>query len=381
MPPRRLENYSERNMLRYGFTTGSCAAAAAKAAALMLLGKKKIEYVDIYTPNGTEFETEVLEASIGEDSASCAVRKYSGDDPDVTDGMLIFAEVSFKDGTETVIDGGEGIGRVTKAGLWQKIGEAAINKVPREMIEKEVREVFDLYGREDGAKVIISAPEGRRIAERTFNPRLGIEGGISILGTSGIVEPMSEKALLDAIGAEMGVKRANEGNILLMTPGNYGADFIKNTYGIDIDRGLKCSNFIGATLDMALEKGFKGVLLVGHIGKLVKTAGGIMDTHSRNADCRMEILAANSARYTDDINTVRGIMSCLTTDEAVGILSQKGILEPVMRDITEKALFYMKKRVGDKLDIGIIIFSNELGVLGKSDNADAMLEIIKGVQL
>ncbi len=368
-------------MLKYGFTTGICAAAAAKAAAVMAFGKRKIEYVSIYTPNGMEFETAVLEAELFENGAGCAVRKYSGDDPDVTNGILIFAKVTLTDDDGILIDGGEGVGRVTKAGLWQDIGEAAINKVPREMIEKEVRLVLDEHGYTGGARVIISVPGGEKVAERTFNSRLGIVGGISILGTSGIVEPMSEKAIIEAIGAEMRVKRANESDTLLMTPGNYGLDFIKNTYGINIDRGIKCSNYIGACLDMAVECGFKSVLLVGHIGKLVKLAGGIMDTHSRNADCRMEILAANTATHTDRIDVVRGIFGCVTTEEALGILKQNRILGPVMEDITAKAAFYMKKRVADRIDTGIVMFSNEFGVLGESENARAMLETIKGEQL
>lgn len=364
-------------MLKFGFTTGSCAAAAAKAAALMVFEKRKIEYVSIYTPKGIEFEAYILNADIDERCASCAVRKYAGDDPDVTDGTLIYVEVRLTDKIGVNIDGGAGVGRVTKAGLWQKIGEAAINKVPMQMIKDEVESVFKIYGYGGGADVIISVPEGEEIAKSTFNPRLGIEGGISILGTSGIVEPMSERALIDAIGAEIKVKKANEGDILLLSPGNYGIDFVNRTYGIDIDKALKCSNYIGAAFDMALEAGFKGALLIGHIGKLVKLAGGIMDTHSKNADCRMEIISANTALLSDDISLVREIMGCTTTDEAIVLLDRSGKLKPVMENIIQKAHFYLNNRVSGKMETAVIMFSNEFGILGKTDNALKFLNEIK----
>lgn len=365
-------------MLKFGFTTGSCAAAAAKASAQMIFEKKTAEHISIYTPKGIEYETEIIDACIDADRASCAVRKYSGDDPDVTNGMLIYACVELKKDGGIFVDGGEGIGRVTKAGLWQNIGEAAINKVPREMIAKEVQSVLDRYGYIGGANVIISAPEGKAIAEKTFNPRLGIVGGISILGTSGIVEPMSRQALIDAIGAELRVKRANEGNVLLLTPGNYGADFAENNYGIDKDKAVKCSNYIGAALDTAADTGFEKILLIGHIGKLVKLAGGIMDTHSRNADCRMEILAAKTALYCDNIKTVRDILQCTTTDAALDIIKDEGLLDCVMADITESALFHINKRLEDRAEAGIIIFSEKQGILGKSDNAESLIKALRG---
>lgn len=364
-------------MLKYGFTTGSCAAAAAKAAAIMVFKKRKIEYVSIHTPKGIEFEADILDTDIGKQCASCAVRKYAGDDPDVTDGTLVYAEVRLTDRIGLSVDGGVGIGRVTKAGLWQNIGEAAINRVPMQMIKDEVESVFKLYGYSGGADIIISVPEGKELAKSTFNPRLGIVDGISILGTSGIVEPMSERALIDAIEAEIKVKKANEGDILLLSPGNYGIDFINKTYGIDIDKALKCSNYIGAAFDMALEAGFKGALLIGHIGKLVKLAGGIMDTHSKNADCRIEIISSNTALLSDDIYLVREIMGCTTTDEALGLLYSSGKLKPVMEKIIQKAQFYLNNRVNGKMETAVIMFSNKYGILGKTDNALKFLNKIK----
>ena len=363
-------------MLKSGFTTGSCAAAAAKAAAMMAADGKKVHNVSIMTPSGTEFRTVVERAEVKNGQALCAVKKYAGDDPDVTDGILIFAEVTLTDEEGIFIDSGKGVGRVTKKGLGIDIGEAAINRVPRLMIEKEVSAVLKQKGLK-GAKVIISAEGGEEIAQRTFNPRLGIEGGISILGTSGIVQPMSRKALMDAIKAEMRVKRENEGNILLITPGNYGAEFIKDHYKTDMDKALKCSNFIGETVETAVEYGFEKILLIGHLGKLVKLAGGIGDTHSKNADCRMEILAANSALCTDDIKAVRETALCNTTEEAVNVLKKYGILHNVMEMIVKKAGAYLTRLTEGRAEIGIIMFTNEMGVLAETANARSILEKIK----
>ena len=366
-------------MLKYGFTTGSCAAAAAKAAAIMAMTKEKIEHITIYTPKGYRFETKLFNTDIFDIGAVCAVKKFSGDDPDVTNGILIFADVRLTDDDIIEVDCGYGIGRVTKPGLQIQVGKAAINSVPMQMIENEVRNVFKMYDYLGGAKITISAPEGKEIAERTFNPKLGIVGGISILGTSGIVEPMSEKALIDTIEVEMNVKKAENPNILIMTPGNYGADFLSRYYGIDIDRAVKCSNFIGASVDMAVKAGFKKILFIGHIGKLVKVAGGIMDTHSKNADCRMEIMTTAALKFTEDIKLLRTVAECSTTDVAIEILKSNGLLEPVMSEITKKIMFYLNKRADNKTEIGVIVFSNEFGVLGKSENAEGILEEAKGV--
>ena len=274
--------------MRYGFTTGSCAAAAAKAAAYMLLSGRQKNTITIETPKGIPYTAEILEITRGEKAVQCAVRKDGGDDPDITSGALIYAEVSLTDHTRTQvtdmrihIDGGIGVGRVTKPGLDQPVGNAAINHVPREMIAKEVLEVCDLMDYKGNLQVIISVPEGEAIAKQTFNPRLGIVGGISILGTSGIVEPMSNQALLDTIRVELNQRRAEGFDYIAVAPGNYGLDFMKKAYGYDLDKSVKCSNFIGVTIDMAVECGFTRMLLTGHIGKLIKVAGGIMNTHSK----------------------------------------------------------------------------------------------------
>ncbi len=363
--------------LRSGYTTGTCAAIASKAALRMIFEQKIVEKESVMTPKGVLITTGIEEAEFQEKSASCAVRKDAGDDPDVTDGTLIFSAVKLRKEPGIELDGGKGVGRVTKPGLWQEIGEAAINKVPRQMIRDAAQEMIEEYGFDGGASIVISVPDGEKIAQKTFNPRLGIVGGISILGTTGIVEPMSEQALIDTIKVEIGVKKANEGEKLMIAPGNYGLDFMREHMGLDLDQAVRCSNFVGETLDFAKNAGFKKILMIGHIGKFVKLAAGIMNTHSRNADGRMEIIASNASFETEDITVVRRILGCLTTDDAIKILKEEGILEPVMKRIVDKAMFYVNHRLQDDIETGIIIFSNEHGLLGMSENAEALVQAFK----
>ena len=363
--------------LKSGYTTGTCAAIAVRAAIKMIFEQRIIEEESVLTPSGREIKTPVLCAWFQRDTAVCAVKKDAGDDPDVTDGILIYAKVVLRNDGKTVIDGGEGIGRVTKKGLKQKIGEAAINPVPRRVIAENAAQLLENYGFEGGADILIYAPEGAETAKKTFNPRLGIGGGISILGTSGIVEPMSEQAIVDTIDAELSVKRANDGEYAALAPGNYGIDYIRENIGLDLDRAVKCSNFVGQALDLCVEHAFKGVLLVGHTGKFVKLAGNIMNTHSKYADCRMEIIAANTADFTEDIGLVRKILNCNTTDEALETLSNAGLLDRVMQQITDKAAENIEKRVYGEIKTGIVIFS-QAGCWQSGAAAELTEEIKRG---
>lgn len=290
-----MEQFIEKDgkRLRLGYTTGSCAAAAAKAAAWMLLTGRRKSTVALDTPKGIHLELPVEDIQMGEDTVSCAIRKDGGDDPDITSGTLIYAAVTRMDSPAITIDGGKGVGRVTKRGLDQPVGNAAINSVPRQMIEENLRQVCRLCDYPGGLQVMISVPQGEILAQKTFNPRLGIVGGISILGTTGIVEPMSEEALVQTIHVELNQKRTT-GDYVLLTPGNYGSEFIRGEMGLDMNLAVQTSNFIGDSLDTCRSLDFSGALLIGHIGKLVKLAGGMMNTHSKYGDCRMDILAAHA---------------------------------------------------------------------------------------
>lgn len=370
--------------MRYGFTTGSCAAAAAKAAAYMLLSGRQKNTITIETPKGIPYTADILEITRGEKAVQCAVRKDGGDDPDITSGALIYAEVSLTDHTRTQatdtrihIDGGIGVGRVTKPGLDQPVGNAAINHVPREMIAKEVLEVCDLMDYKGNLQVIISVPEGEAIAKQTFNPRLGIVGGISILGTSGIVEPMSNQALLDTIRVELNQRRAEGFDYIAVAPGNYGLDFMKKAYGYDLNKSVKCSNFIGVTIDMAVECGFTRMLLTGHIGKLIKVAGGIMNTHSKEADCRMELLSAFAIHEGAGADVAAKILDCVATEEAVRLLREAGKQQEVMDYAMERIMFYLNKRAGGRMQIDCIMYDNTFGELAKSKEADRWFTLLE----
>ena len=383
-----LERYVYKNQkkMRCGYTTGTCAAAAAKAAAQMLLSGRKVTEVSVRTPSDITLTLPVCEIQMKAHAVSCAVQKDSGDDPDITNKILIFAEVSYihnnsnmnkstdmtvkKCDTESersdtaavkpqmIVDGGVGIGRITKKGLARPVGAAAINPVPLKMIEAALKETAEAFGYEGGLQTVISAPQGVEIAKKTFNPQLGITGGISILGTSGIVEPMSEQALIDTIRTEMKMHLADGEQTLLITPGNYGQDFLHETLKIELK---------------SCELGAKGMLFVGHIGKLVKLGAGIMNTHSKMADGRMEILAACAVRAGAGIEAVRNILDCVTTDAALELLKNEKILGKTMEQLMLRIDACLQKRGGDNMQIGAVVFSNEYGLLGKTEQADELL--------
>jgi len=372
-----MEEYivKDGKRLRLGYTTGSCAAAAAKAAAWMLLTGHRKETISILTPKGIELNLYVLDIRMSEDRVSCAIEKDGGDDPDITNGAHIFAEVTRTEST-ICIDGGPGVGRVTKRGLEQPVGAAAINSVPRQMILENVEEVCRLTDYHGGLSVRITVPEGERLAQKTFNPRLGIVGGISILGTTGIVEPMSEKAILDTIAIELRQRKESGYDYVLLTPGNYGSEFIRLGLHLNADFTVQSSNFIGDTLELCREFGFRGALLVGHIGKLVKIAGGMLNTHSKYGDCRMEILAAYSAACGLARESIDEMLNCVTCDDALRILKEQQLLEPVLGRIVQRVEDHLSHRCG-AMEVGAILFSKEYGLLAKTNRAENLLKKLK----
>ena len=372
-----MEEYivKDGKKLRLGYTTGSCAAAAAKAAAYMLLTGRRKDTIDLLTPKGIRLHLTVEEIKITSSEVSCAIRKDSGDDPDATRGTLIFACVRKTDVPEILIDGGAGVGRVTKRGLDQPVGAAAINSVPRRMIEENVREVCALCGYDGGVSVVISVPEGEALAKKTFNPRLGIVGGISILGTTGIVEPMSEQALVDTIRVELRQRRELGAEYVLLTPGNYGADFIRDSIGIDPRTAVLTSNFIGDALELSRELGFHGALLIGHIGKLVKLAGGMWNTHSKFGDCRMELLAAHAASLGLRPEKVSELLACVMCDDAIRILKEEQLYDAVLTRLAGRIEFHLRHKCGE-MEIGAMVFSKEYGRLCQTGCAQALLQKI-----
>ena len=473
----RTTEYVEKDgkRLRCGFTTGSCAAAAAAAAAQMLLSGEIVREVEIRTPGGPLYRAQILEPELrfaenrldkkgrpnntearpdkkecGEGtqtpvSCRCAVRKDGGDDPDITTGTLIAAEVFITDEPGISIDGGTGIGRVTKPGLDQPVGAAAINSVPRKMIAENVERVLNIWknknagaadtgrkkkktliivpdqtpeqkplrkvpdqtpdqtlaGAPFGLRIIISAPEGEMLAQHTFNPRIGITGGISILGTTGIVEPMSDRAVVETIRTQMKVLRAQGRRTVVAAPGNYGLAFLTEKYGLREDEIVLISNYAAEAAELAAEAGFEGLLLAGHIGKLVKIAGGARNTHSMYGDRRMETLweiAKEFCREQDREALRKELADCVMTDAALEVLGRYGVKEQnadrdglkeqkagqcslkeqTAREMARRICGYLAEWSGGRLRAETIVFSNKSCELVQSAGAEEMLRSISG---
>lgn len=376
--------------LRYGYTTGSCAAAAAKAAVVMLLTQQELSQIDLLTPKGILLHLDLIDVQKGEHFASCAVQKDAGDDRDVTDKALIYARAerlesaAFGNRQDPCIQicAGAGIGRVTKAGLDQPVGAYAINSGPRMQIEQAVSTVMRQQSFFGQIRITISVPDGEWLAKKTFNPKLGIVGGISIIGTSGIVEPMSEDALLSSIALELHVKAAAGERCLILTPGNYGQDFIKGTLQVSLDHAVTCSNFIGDAFNLAWDEGFRDILLIGHIGKMVKLGAGAWNTHSKYGDGRMEELA-RCAREAGFYAFAQAVFDCVTTEDAVAQMLAYGIKEPIMRVLMthiSQTLKRWKSKQGVMETDGcteVLLFSRQHGMIASTEGAERILEHVR----
>lgn len=370
----KFEHYVEMagKHLRCGYTTGTCAALAAAAAAELLLTGKAPKTVRLTTPKGIPVEVEPQECSLKNGIARCAVIKDAGDDIDVTANLPVFAEVTKRE-EGIIIDGGAGVGRVTKAGLDQPIGAAAINHVPREMIKAAVESVCHALDEKSGLHITISVPNGAEIAKKTFNPNLGIVGGISIIGTSGIVEPMSIQALIDTKKIELHQAALVSPNRVILTPGNYGLAFLQGTPLAQQIPVVVCSNFIGELLDAAGAEGIGEVLLVGHIGKLVKLAGGIMNTHSKWGDCRTELFCTHAALCGADRELCEKLMEAATTDACIALLQKEKLWEAVRDSLLQAIQKHLDRRANGKYKVGAVLFSNVYGALGGTEKAEALL--------
>ena len=373
----RFEHYvrSGQKLLRCGYTTGTCAALAATGAARLLLTGTVPESISLQTPKGIVVEVAPLFCRRTAAGAECAIEKDGGDDVDVTTGLPVIAAVELRQDPAITLQGGKGVGRVTKPGLDQPVGEAAINHVPRQMIESALRAEAEAAGYPGGFGVTISIQGGEEVARRTFNPHIGVEGGLSVLGTSGIVEPMSQQAILDTIQLEMDQAALANPRQLILAPGNYGLDYLRDAYpefaGIPV---VKISNFIGDTLDMAATAGFKEVLLVGHVGKLCKLAGGIMNTHSHTADCRTELFCAHAALCGADRALCARLMDAATTDACLDLLDQAQLRVPVLESLLAAIQLHLDRRAAGTFRVGAVLFSNQHGPLGTTQTAKELLE-------
>ena len=368
-------------MMRKGFTTGSCAAAAAGAATFMLLSGEETEKFEITTPAGMVYRPEILKISKGSGEVSCAVKKDAGDDPDITNGILVFAKAAFGGEKNFNLKAGEGIGRVTRPGLSRPVGDFAINNMPRKMIEDEVRNQMENFDFEGPLTITIYVPRGAEIAAKTFNPEMGIEGGISILGTTGIVEPKSAKAFTDTIRLQLGMMKSEGMNTAVIVPGNYGMTFLGKEYDFPQNKIVPCGNFVGDAMDAAVDAGFDKILFAGHIGKLVKVSGGVMNTHSSEGDRRLELLfeaameAADKKSAAEKLQLLSAeMLSATTTSAGLEILDGIGLTKETCRVLLEKIMRHLNGRA-KPARVEVILYESDRGVLAKSGGADDFIRL------
>lgn len=355
-----------------GYTSGAVAAAVSLAAAVRVFDGEVSEYAKLELMAGEEAVIPVFELESGENYAVYGSYKDSGDDPDVTNGCLIQSRVERIDGipdkacfTEDNIYlcGGKGIGIVTKAGLEQETGMPAINKVPRDMIFKAVRSAAGA----EKVLVTIEIPDGEELSKRTFNGRMGIEGGLSILGTTGILRPMSDEAVLDTVKVQLRQRSVLNRSILYMTPGNIGVNYLSDNFGIEREDIVECSNYIGEAVKCAGELGFSEICLAGDAGKLCKIALGIWNTHSKVADGRAESFAYFAMKNNVTKEAVERISDSISTEAMTDILVSEDKLIDVGNDMAKAINQKLSKLTDDTVRIRVYIFSVKYGMIGKSE--------------
>lgn len=381
--------------MRFGYTTGSCATAAAKASAIGLSTGNIPDEVEIDTPIGTKLRLKIYHKQLSAEEAACAVQKDAGDDPDVTNGCYVHAKVK-RNFTQTIeIDGGEGVGRVTKPGLQVPVSHAAINPVPRRMIEGAVKEVI---GNGCGLKIVISVPDGKALGEKTFNPKLGIIGGISIIGTTGIVRPMSEDAFKTSLLCGLDIAQGIGYETVVLVPGSLGERSILNLFNIPKDQVIQISNFVGFMLTAAGQRNFKRVILAGHPGKLAKLLRGDFQTHSAVSKPANDILidiieqqVQNRGQgsgvggqktetrlpnailnHLKEVSTVEGIVELLREYKHLSIMDE--VAEKVETKVLE---FYRDKQPFPTLEVGVILFDMKGSIIGISISAQTWLNVTK----
>ena len=350
--------------MRSGITTGTCAAAAAKAAILAWQGNSP-SIVEIVTPQGALLNVAIASHSRNLTGGQATVIKDAGDDPDITNGVTIKADVVITKNPEIILKAGTGVGTVTKPGLSVPQGQPAINPGPQAMIKHAVKEVLSPS---EGAIITISIPNGEILAKRTLNPMLGVVGGLSIIGTTGIVEPMSEDAFKNSLTPQISVVKALGYEDIIFVPGKIGQDIAVNNYGLPSEAVVQTSNFIGHMLENAAQYKMKRVLLFGHLGKLVKVAAGIFHTHNRIADARLETLAAYMAANGAPQQAIIEILACTTTEAAIPIINKYN-MKLVYNALASRASLRAERYVFGDLSVGTVIVTLNGEVLGLDNTA------------
>ncbi len=352
--------------LKYGITTGATAAAAAKAATIAAV-KEPVDRVVIPTPIGLRFEVPVKSSrKLAKDSAEATTVKDAGQDIDATDKMEITATIKLTDDGKITIKSGVGVGVVTKPGLQVPVGEGAINPVPRAMITEAVKEALPA-GR--GAEVMICAPEGANIAKKTMNAKLGIKGGVSILGTTGVVKPLSLEACRRSLVPQIDVALARGYKRIVFVPGNIGERIAKEKFKVPEDAIVQTGDFVGYMLDKAVEKGVKEIIFIGHSGKIVKLAANIFNTHHKVGDARNEVIASYAGAVGASTQLINELLVANTSDEASEILKRTGLLEKTYDKIAARVNQRISDRVENKIKLSIVIVAMDGSVLGMDENA------------
>ena len=360
--------------MKKGYTTGTCAQAAAKGAVRMLITGKKVETIEVETASGQKLDLKLIAQGIGTDFSRCAVIKDSGDDPDITNGAKICAEVRFSQKSGITLRGGKGVGLVTKPGLAVGVGESAINPVPRQMIMDELwpyLSSLDKSAGQKGFEVVISVPQGEELAKQTFNPRLGIEGGISILGTTGIVEPKSLAAYKVSLALQLDLLKASGKNRVALVLGYVGDKFCKETLGLEDDSIVKIGDHVGFMLEECVSKGIKEVFLAGHIGKLAKVANGQFNTHCQFGDGRLDTIAHYAKLSGASERVIRELSIQKTAEAAIEILRENNLQE-TFNKLAEAVIASINKLVKGALKVNCFVLSLNAQVLGSSESSASL---------
>ncbi|MGB9002692.1 MAG: cobalt-precorrin-5B (C(1))-methyltransferase [Nitrosotalea sp.] len=354
-----------KGKMRTGYTTGTSATAGAKAGILAILNQEKIGFIDVTLPKKSKIQIKIEKCEFDKHSAHCYVIKDGGDDPDVTHGAEIHADISITDNAGKIeIDGSEGVGRVTKPGLGLEIGSAAINPTPKKMITENIIEVAHDLLKKNGIKVIVSVPKGKELAPKTDNPRLGILGGISILGTSGIVVPYSTASFAASIRQSIDVTIAMGNDTVVLTTGGRSEDFARSIITLPDHCFVQMGDFSGYTVQQCAKKGIRKAYVAGFIGKLTKMGMGVKQTHVKGSKVDMEFLAELAQKCNASSDTIQEIKKANTARHVFEIVSTKnlnGYFDLVCSEVYNQ----LRKHSEEKFEIDVIMFDFDGNTIGK----------------
>lgn len=355
----------KKEKLRTGYTTGTSATAAAKAALLSIINQTKIENIDVKLPKGSFIKIPIHLCQFDENRSKCSVIKDGGDDPDVTHGAEIVVDLSFTDKiNEIEIDGGEGVGIVTKPGLGLELNKAAINPVPKKMINENLREIVDKYLLKKGIRVIISVPKGKELGPKTDNPRIGILNGISILGTSGIVIPFSTASYAASIRQNLDVAIAMGNDTVVLTTGGRSEDFAKKIVDLPEHCFVQMGDFSGYTIQQCARKEIKKAYVVGFIGKLAKMAAGVKQTHVKGSKVDMNFLAELARKCNANERIIESIKTANTARHVSEIIIENNV-NGFFEEICNETYKHMRKHSEEKVPLDVILFDFDGNILAR----------------